>query len=77
MTKYHIHLSNQGWSLKDEEREFKNRLCDSGDRGYVGGERERLGMFKEVRDEKKGQRNKYQRVYTICPSLQLTSKTKN
>lgn len=46
--------------MKDEEREFKNRLCDPGDRGCVGRERERLGMFKEVRDEKKGQRNKCQ-----------------
>lgn len=67
MKKYHIHLSDLGWSLKDEEKEFKNRLCDIGDRGHVEGEKERLGDVQRNEGwleclwvEKKGQRNKRQ-----------------
>lgn len=63
MTKHHNHLSDQGWSLTDEEKEFKNSLCDTGDGGHDGGEKERLGDVQRSEGwvEKKGQRKKCQK----------------
>lgn len=64
-TKAPHHLGDWEWSLKDEEKEFKNRLYYTGDGEHVGGEKERLGGVQRSEGwlecwwvEKKGQRNR-------------------
>lgn len=66
--------------FKDEEKELKKDRVILGMEETLKGGRKGWGMFKEMMQwgcqKSKCQEPRHGRVYSICPSLQLTLKTK-